>query len=128
MITLEQAKTMTLADIKSLHPDDFVLTEPTTWSEEETYKALVARFNELDPEFNTFLEHARPDLMSHYGSPGAFLARVEKMSPFELVHTYSVLTKGGIDDIDFVVVVHKLMGMTVAQAFNSDSQPYTSRQ
>ena len=80
----------------------------------------MTRFNELDPEFDTFLEHARPDLMSHYGSPGAFLSRVERMSPFELVRAYSVLTQGGIDDLDFVVIVHRLMGARVARAFGCD--------
>jgi hypothetical protein len=117
MITKEQAQSMTLGDIKALRADDFILVTPFTPEQEEAHKALLARFNELDPEFDTFLQHARPDLMSNYGSPDAFLSRIEKMSPFELVHTYSVLTSGGIDDLDFCVLIHKLMGRQVAAVF-----------
>jgi len=123
VITKEQARVMTLGDIKSLKPDEFVLVKPCSRTDEEAHDTLVARFNELDPEFDTFLRDARPEILSCQGEARTFQTRVERMSPFELVHTWSVLTKDGIDDLEFITIVHRLIGRRVASVFATVPPP-----
>lgn len=128
MIPKEQVDKMSLGDIKSLRIEEFMPPAFGTPEQHEVYQALVTRFNELDPEFGEFLEHVRPDLMSSFGSPGAFQHRVGTMSPFEVIRTWSVLTAGNVDemspeDMDFCARVHKVMWRKILSVFGNEMPP-----
>jgi hypothetical protein len=122
MITVDTAKELTLERLRSLKVEDFSDSRLATSEEKERMQAIAARLFELDPSFKQFLDHARPNLMSKFGSPGTFVNRVESMCPFEVLYTWSKLTEGGQDDIEFIKVVHKHMAYKILEVFDTPKE------